>query len=124
MAKILIVDSDQAMTTALAVRLRGAGYVVLCSHGCEAAATVALRERPDLIVLDVDLPVFTGLEFHECLKVSGRSRDIPVIYLSANDSPASRLVALRQGAHHFITKPYDPPTLIAAIEDGLRTVAV
>jgi CheY-like chemotaxis protein len=117
--RILIVDHDRAMTSALAARLEGAGYDVTACHCSHAATKIALRRQPELIILDVDMPEFTGLEFHECLQYAGRCRDIPVIYLSANDSPTSRRVALRQGARAFLTKPYDASHLLEIVERTL-----
>ena len=119
MPKILIVDHDPDMTTALAVRLSSAGFEVKVCHCSHSATRTAVREKPDLIILDVDMPVFTGLEFHECLQYAERCRDIPVIFLSASDSPSSRLVALRQGARAFFTKPYETKRLIDTIDEVL-----
>lgn len=113
---ILLVDNDHAYVRQIADRLRAAGYEVLTAAGAEAASRIALQQRPDLIVMDADLPGYTGLELHECLKFSGRSRDIPVIFLTRHDSPITRIVALRQGAYDFMTKLCNPQRLFAAIE--------
>lgn len=120
--RLLIVDHDRTMSSALTARLEREGYDVEVCHSALVAAEVVLRHPPDLIILDVDMPIFTGLEFHECLQYAGRSRDIPVIYVSASDSATSRLVALRQGARAFLTKPYDPRRLLNIIDRILCAV--
>ncbi len=122
-ARILIVDRDPEVTVALAARLRGLGFATDISHSSHNAMLLALRQRPDLIILDVDMPVFTGLEFHECLQYAGRCRDIPVVYLSASDSSTSRLVALRQGARAFLTKPFETRELLDVIDRILEPAA-
>lgn len=119
MPKILVVDDDHALTRALSVRLSASGFEVVTAHSAQEASHVAVRERPDLILLDVDLPHFSGLELHECLRFAGRLRDVPVIYLSGNDSLTNRAVAFQQGARAFLPKPYDSQQLLRTIRDVL-----
>jgi len=107
------------MGLALSVRLRSVGLEVLACHCAHEASRVALHERPDVLLLDVDMPDFTGLELHECLQLTERGRRIPVIYVSGSVSPADREIAFRQGAKAFIRKPFDPQTLIDAIHSVL-----
>ena len=120
-AKILVVDDDRPFTRALSVRLGAAGYQVLIALDAESASTLALRERPDLILLDIDMPRYSGLEFHECLQFSERGRRIPVVYLSGNDDVSRRLQAQQQGACAFIAKPYESAELVAVLEKVLAT---
>lgn len=79
-----------------------------------------MRERPQVIILDVDMPCYSGPEFHHCLKFADRTRHIPVIYLSGHDTDSNRRVASEQGAVAFLTKPYDADELIRTI----RSVAL
>ncbi len=118
--RILVVDDDEALTLALSLRLRTAGFEVVTANSAESAARLVLHDRPSLIVLDMDLPSYSGLEFHECLGISNRSRNIPVIYLSGRDSPANRFVAIRQGGRAFITKPCNSQKLIETIHAILQ----
>jgi DNA-binding response OmpR family regulator len=121
--KILVVDDDQTLTQALGIRLKAAGFEVVAVHCGETASRTAMRERPDLILLDIDMPHFSGLELHECLRNTDHGRDIPVIYLSGNDSEIHRAEAYRQGARAFVSKPYDPAKLIKAIRTALARSA-
>ena len=120
MARILVVDDDRTMGLALSVRLRSVGLEVLECHSAHEASRVVLHERPDVLLLDVDMPHFTGLELHECLQLTERGRNIPVIYVSGSVSLADREIAFRQGAKAFIRKPFDPQTLIDAIRSVLE----
>jgi len=119
--RILIVDDDRTMVLALSVRLRKTGLEVLTCHNAHEAPQIVLRERPDVILLDIDMPHFTGLEVHECLRLAERSRRIPVIYVSGSISPSDRQVALRQGAKAFLVKPFETETLLETIRSVLNS---
>jgi twitching motility two-component system response regulator PilH len=118
--RILIVDDDRTMVLALSVRLRKTGLEVLTCHNAYEAPQIVLRERPDAILLDIDMPHFTGLEVHECLRLAERSRRIPVIYVSGSISPIDRQVALRQGAKAFLVKPFETQALLDTIHTVLN----
>ena len=111
MHKVLIVDDDRALTLALKVRLKAMGFDVQACGTADDASQCVLRWRPDVIILDIELPSYTGLEFHECLRYSAVARDIPVVYLSGHDSDSHRRIAHQQGARAFVVKPYDPDDL-------------
>ena len=120
MTRILIVDDDRTMVLALSVRLRKTGLEVLTCHSAHEAPQIVLRERPDAILLDIDMPHFTGLELHECLRLAERTRRIPVIYVSGSVSPIDRQVALRQGAKAFLVKPFETQALLDTIRSVLH----
>jgi DNA-binding response OmpR family regulator len=123
MMTILVVDDDQSLATALSRHLRCAGFRVLTAYSAEAAAELAVRERPDLILLDIDMPHYTGLELHQCLKCSTRAGNIPVLFLSGNDGITHRTAALEQGAIGLIAKPCEPVRLIQIVNDALGCAA-
>jgi DNA-binding response OmpR family regulator len=115
MPRVMIIDDDRLIRQGLAMRLRSAGFDALATAHPDEALRLALRNRPDAILLDIDIPGFSGLDFHDCLRVTERGRDIPVIYLSGHASAANRADAFSQGARAFIAKPYEPQELIATL---------
>ncbi len=116
---IMVIDDDAGVRQGLQVRLKSAGFDVLTAAHPEQAISVVMRERPDLILLDIDMPNFTGLDFHESLLVSRRAGRIPIVYLSGTGTPPNREDAFRQGARAFIAKPYDAHELVATIRGVL-----
>lgn len=115
MPTVIVVDDDEAIRKALSIRLGTAGFsVITCEHP-HAAQPLVLHHRPDLLVLDIEMPRYSGLEFHECLAFSSRGRSIPVLYLTGKDGWDYRLRARKQGAAAFVTKPYDPEELVETV---------
>ncbi|HRX86402.1 MAG TPA: response regulator [Phycisphaerae bacterium] len=115
--KILIVDDDRGLTRALAVRLRHAGFEVHVANDGQEGTALVQRQRPSAIVLDIDMPHFSGPEFHECLQLAARTRSIPVVYLSGHDSALYRRLAFEQGARAFVSKPYETAYLVQLLRE-------
>lgn len=120
MSKVMIIDDDSSIREGLSVRLRSQGFDVLCADHPESALDAVLRERPDAILLDIDMPGYNGLDFHECLQFTERGRGIPVIYVSGCGTPPNLEDAYRQGAQAFIAKPYVSEDLLATIRGVLQ----
>lgn len=117
---ILIVDDDVDLSRALCVRLRAAGFDVFVASNADQASRIAIHEHPDLILLDINMPHYTGTEFHECLKFARAGHHIPIVYLSGNDSLSNRQIAQQLGAKAFVCKPYDPAFLLTTIHSVLE----
>ena len=118
--KILIVDDDQDLVVGLAVRLRKVGgYDVIMASDGLGAVTKAQREKPDLIILDLGLPVGDGFSVLERLKTLMNTALIPVIVLSARDPGEAQDAVLEMGADRFFQKPADNDQLLAAIRHAL-----
>jgi two-component system, OmpR family, KDP operon response regulator KdpE len=116
--KILVVEDDEDLLKGLRIRLQANGYdVVVASDGC-AAVSVACQESPDLLLLDIGLPVGDGFQVIERLR-SLFSVDIPIIVLSGRDPEHNVARALRSGAQAFFQKPANNEELFAAIRDVL-----
>jgi CheY-like chemotaxis protein len=123
MPTILIVEDNDFSRDALGRRLERRGYrVVVATDGLQAGA-VALRERPDLVLMDLGLPVVDGWEATRRLKGSPLTQHVPVIVLSAHAMTNDREHALSVGADDFDTKPVRFEGLLQKIEHLLRRAA-
>lgn len=120
MTKVMIVDDDRALTVALSVRLSAEGFDVRTSHSAHDAVARVLHERPDVILLDVDMPSYTGPEFHQFLQLTERARGIPVVYMTGHDTEGNRRTAIEQGAATFLTKPFEIPHLLSVLREAAR----
>src|SRR3712207_3240424 len=116
MAKILLVEDNEMNRDMLSRRLMRRGYkVVLAVDGSEALA-LAQSEAPDLILLDMSLPVLDGWEATRRLKAAPETRAIPIIALTAHAMSGDRERALEAGCDDYATKPIELPQLLAKIE--------
>ena len=115
---ILIVDDDRDLLLGLGIRLRSSGYHVIISLDAVGAVSVARRQEPDLILLDLGLPGSDGFAVLERLQRIGLSH-VPVIVLTARERSYEER-ALRAGAVAFFQKPADNDELMAAIADALQ----
>jgi two-component system KDP operon response regulator KdpE len=117
---ILLVDDEAAIQRAVGPLLRSRGYDVTIA-GTGAAALAGFAERsPSLIVLDLGLPDFDGVEV--CRRIRETS-PVPIIVLSARGAEADKVRALDNGADDYVTKPFGPEELLARIRVALRRVA-
>jgi DNA-binding response OmpR family regulator len=115
---ILIIEDDRALREGLAMNLRLQGYEILTAADGEEGMKMAFDSRPDLIVLDIMMPCWTGLDILEELRKRGE--EVPVLILSARDGTPDKVEGLNLGADDYMTKPFDLPELIARIEARLR----
>ena len=118
MKKILILEDDPKITTALTVRLDAAGFEVLAAPDGVRGLQLALAHRPDLLLMDIWMPVGLGLSVAQRLKDLG-FENIPVIFITASRLKGLREAATQLGAAGFFEKPYDPEHLLAAIHQAL-----
>lgn len=118
-SKILIVDDDPDIRRGLSVRLRANDYEVVMAQDAITAISSAVKEKPDLVLLDIGLPAGDGFVVMERLQANSALAFIPVIVVSARDPQANRGKALRAGAKAFFMKPVDNDELLATIEEAL-----
>lgn len=117
--KILLVEDDEAILEGLAFCLKKEGFLVKTSiNGSDALAYIHDQEF-DLLILDINLPDINGLKLYKQIK---EFKDIPTIFLTANDSELSTVCALDSGADDYITKPFKTRELISRIYSVLRRV--
>src|SRR5207302_7428841 len=118
MKKIVILEDDTRIATALAIRLESAGYEVLTAPDGVQGLKLVLDSRPDLILMDVWMPVGLGFSVAQRLQSLGLS-GVPIIFITASKQKELKKTAKALGAVGFIEKPYDPEKLLAAIAKAL-----
>ena len=122
-AKILIVEDEPAIRELIAVNLRHAGYVpVLAGDAAEARLQID-QSLPDLVLLDWMLPDTPGVEIARRLRADARTRELPIIMLTARAQETDKLGGFEAGADDYITKPFSPRELLARVRALLRRSA-
>jgi DNA-binding response OmpR family regulator len=117
--KILIVDDDPHLLLGLTAKLKANGYSVMCATDALAAITVARKEAPDLVILDLGLPAGDGFLVLERMRSLADLVATPVIVLSARDPADNKKRALNAGAVAFFQKPPDSYEFLTEIRQAL-----
>ena len=123
MPKILLVEDNEMNRDMLSRRLARNGFEIVVAVDGEQAVTMAGAEKPDLILMDMSLPVMDGLEATRQVKAAPSTRSIPVIALTANALVEDRERALAAGCDDFDTKPVELPRLLEKIRKHLDGAA-
>ncbi len=116
MAKILIVEDNEMNRDMLSRRLERRGYSVIMAVDGGAGVEMARSQKPDLILMDMSLPVMDGWQASQVLKADAATAPIPIIALTAHAMTSDRDKALKAGCNDYDTKPVDLPRLIGKIE--------
>lgn len=119
--KVLIVDDNPKIMAIARVHLKKESLEVLCVEDGKSALESARQEKPDLVLLDVDMPDMSGFEVCQILKDDNELCMIPVVFLTAADDNTSRVRGLDLGAVDYVTKPFDSFELRARVRAALRT---
>ena len=119
MVKILIAEDERDIRDLITFTMGFAGFEVIAAASGEEALNLARREIPDLILLDVRLPVMTGYEVCTALKGDKGLENIPVIFLSAKGQESEIQAGLRAGGEIYIVKPFAPDQLTVQIKTVL-----
>jgi two-component system phosphate regulon response regulator PhoB len=117
---ILIIEDDRDIVELIEYNLQEQGYQTISALNGEDGVEIAKKQQPDLVILDIMLPVIDGFEVCKILKTESRTSGIPVIILSAKSQETDKVVGLELGADDYITKPFSPRELIARIRAILR----
>jgi len=118
MPRVLIVEDDDSMATALRDGFQYEGFTVLLARDGAAGLQAAGEEKPDLIILDVMLPRMNGLDLCRQLRKEGNS--VPIIMLTARGQEIDKVLGLKLGADDYVTKPFGFLELMARVEAVLR----
>jgi len=115
-----VVDDEQYIAELVKFNLEKEGYRVICAHDGAEALRKFGEENPDLIILDIMLPVIDGLEVCRRLRREPAGADVPVIMLTAKGEELDKVLGLELGADDYMTKPFSPRELVARVKARLR----
>jgi two-component system, OmpR family, alkaline phosphatase synthesis response regulator PhoP len=121
--RILVVEDEEDILELIRYALVKEGYDVSVAPTGEEGLTSARKEPPDLIVLDLMLPELSGFEVCAQLKADPRTRDIPVVMLTARNDESDIVAGLTLGADDYIVKPFSPRVLVARMKSVLRRLS-
>lgn len=116
---VLVVDDEIHIVHVVAIKLRNNGYEVISADNGAEALELAVREKPDIIVTDFQMPVMTGLELVEKLRQHEETEDIPVIMLTARSFAIEQQQQDALKISGCLSKPFSPKELLGNIEDIL-----
>ncbi len=115
--KILLVDDEAAIVQSLRYNLERSGYSVTAAGDGRSAVALAASEQPDLVILDIMLPLLDGIE--ACKEIR-KTSSVPIIMLTAKDQEFDKVLALELGADDYVTKPFSLGEIIARVKARLR----
>lgn len=119
MSKIVIIEDTETIREELKTFLITYGFEAIAPTNFENIIQETLNEAPDLILLDINLPIFDG--YYICREIRKQS-DVPIIVVTSRDNEMDELMSMNLGADDFVTKPYNTQILLARIETILRRV--
>lgn len=119
---ILVVDDERHILELVRFNLEKEGYRVIEALDGKQAFEITKKEKPELIILDVMLPVMDGLEVCRLIQKDDELGDIPIIMLTARSEEIDKILGLEIGADDYITKPFSPRELLARVKARLRRV--
>lgn len=119
-AAILVVEDEPAIQELVSYSLRQARHLVSSAKNAEEAMEIINEVLPDLVLLDWMLPGMSGVDFARMLRRTARTKNIPIIMLTARAEESDKVAGLEIGADDYITKPFSPRELLARIKAVLR----
>jgi len=117
--KVLVADDEIHIIHVVAIKLRNNGYEVIAANNGAEAYDLACREKPDIVVTDYQMPVMTGLELIAKLRGDERTKETPVILLTARSFAVSQEQQESLGVSSCLSKPFSPKELLKTIQDIL-----
>ena len=122
--RILVIDDEKDLIELVRYNLEKDGFNVKGAQDGESGLSTAIKELPDLIVVDLMLPGVDGLDVCRSLRMDKRTTRIPIIMLTAKSEESDRILGLELGADDYITKPFSPRELVARIKAVLRRSSI
>jgi two-component system, OmpR family, phosphate regulon response regulator PhoB len=123
MSRVLVVEDESAIAELMAINLRHAGFEVTVAADADTAQTAVDRVLPDLVLLDWMLPGSSGIQLARRWRGDARTRELPIIMLTARAEEQDKIAGLDAGADDYLTKPFSTKELLARIRAVLRRKA-
>lgn len=120
MARVLIVDDSEVQLYALRKVLEKEGHEVFSADNGKEGIELAVKEHPDLILMDVVMPEMSGFQATRKLHRNPETKEIPIVFVTTKDQESDRVWGMRQGAAAYITKPVDRKLLLSTIKNILE----
>jgi CheY-like chemotaxis protein len=118
--KVLVADDEIHIIHVVAIKLRNNGYEVIAANNGVEAYDLACREKPDIVVTDYQMPLMTGIELIAKLRGDERTKDIPVVLLTARSFAVSQEQQENLDVSCCLSKPFSPKELLKTIQDILH----
>jgi DNA-binding response OmpR family regulator len=119
MKKILIAEDERDIRDLVSFTLQFAGYQVIAAADGQEAVELAIREQPDMILMDVRMPRLSGYEACKRIKAEPSLVDVPVVFLSAKGQDSEIRLGLEAGAQEYVVKPFAPAELVEKVKSLL-----
>ena len=117
---ILVIDDDPTLTTMVESRLKANGYSAVSANDAAIGLETAIKDIPDLIILDVMMPIINGYNMCTLLKSEQRTKKIPIVMLTSRAEEQDKAIGREVGVDAYLTKPFKMEELLKTIEDLLR----
>jgi two-component system alkaline phosphatase synthesis response regulator PhoP len=114
--KILVADDERDIRDLIAFTLQFAGYQVVSAADGQEAVELAIKELPDLILMDVRMPRMSGYEACRRIKAESTLQDVPIVFLSAKGQETEIRLGLEAGAQEYVVKPFAPAELVERVK--------
>jgi len=115
MRRVMVVDDDEAIGPAIRLLLEPEGFSVEAPGEGRAALPLLLRDPPDLLILDVNMPEMSGWELCAILRRQSLTRDLPILYLTGRHEVKDRITAMQFGASDYLSKPFTSEELVRKV---------
>jgi CheY-like chemotaxis protein len=121
--KILVADDESHILHVVSLKLRNAGFTVVCAHDGLEALELANQELPDLLITDYHMPVLSGIELCQKLKLDPKTANIPAIMLTARGFQLEPHDTEQSGILRMLSKPFSPRHLLTTVNEVLQQAA-
>jgi phosphate regulon transcriptional regulator PhoB len=123
MVRILVVDDEPDIVDLVAYNLKKEGFDVVSASDGEEALTKIRKDKFDFIILDLMLPGMNGMEICRILRNDQRTKNVPIIMLTAKGEEVDKILGLEMGADDYMTKPFSPRELLARVKTVMRRIS-